>query len=103
MDRTKAMWHLINKKIGKAPENNHKLELRIRNKIISNHTEITEKLNMYFLSTVEELVNKMAIYLFILFPYIPFRYIPWKWKMSHSIYTVSGLEVYKNTCLCFST
>jgi len=26
------------------------------------------------------------IYLFILFPYIPFRYIPWKWKTSHSIY-----------------
>jgi len=23
---------------------------------------------------------------FILFPYIPFRYIPWKWKTSHSMW-----------------
>jgi hypothetical protein len=34
------------------------LELRIGNKIISNPTEITEKLNMYFISTVEELVKQ---------------------------------------------
>ena len=31
------------------------------------------------------------IYLFILFPYIPFRYIPWKWKTSHSIYIIRQL------------
>jgi len=24
------------------------------------------------------------MYLLNLFPYIPFRYIPWKWKKSHS-------------------
>jgi hypothetical protein len=36
-----------------APENDHKLEMRIGNKIISNPTAITEKLNMYFISTVE--------------------------------------------------
>jgi hypothetical protein len=29
--------------------------------------------------------------IFILFPYIPFRYIPWKWKMSHSIYNIRQL------------
>jgi hypothetical protein len=34
------------------------LELRIGNKTISNPTEITEKLNMRFISTVEELVKK---------------------------------------------
>ena len=33
-DKPKAMWKLINKEIGKAPENDHKLELRIGNKII---------------------------------------------------------------------
>jgi hypothetical protein len=50
------MWQLINREIGKAPENDHKLELRIGNKTISNPTEITEKLNMQFISTVKELV-----------------------------------------------
>jgi hypothetical protein len=34
------------------------LELRIGNKIISNPTEITEKMNMYFISTVEELLKQ---------------------------------------------
>ena len=28
------------------------------------------------------------IHSFILFPYTPFRYIPWEWKTSHSIYTI---------------
>ena len=58
MDRTKAMWKLINKEIGKTPENGHKLELRIENKIISNTTEITEKLNIYFITTVEILLKQ---------------------------------------------
>ena len=52
------MWQLINREIGKAPENNHKLQLKIENKITSNPTEITEKLNVYFISTVEELVKE---------------------------------------------
>jgi hypothetical protein len=43
------MWKLINREIGKAPENDLKLELRIGNNIISNPTERTEKLNMYFM------------------------------------------------------
>ena len=58
MDRTKTMWQLINREIGKAPENDHKLELRIGNKTISNPTDITEKLNIHFISTVEELVKQ---------------------------------------------
>jgi len=52
------MWQLTNREIGKVPENDHKLELRIGNKIISNPTEITEKLNTYFISAVEELVKQ---------------------------------------------
>jgi len=31
-------------------------------------------------------VKFLFIY-FILLPYIPFRYIPWKWKTSHSLDT----------------
>jgi len=57
-DRTRAMWRLINREIGKAPENEEKLELRIGNKLISNPTEITDKLNTHFVSTVEELVKQ---------------------------------------------
>jgi hypothetical protein len=37
------------------------------------------------------MVVYLFIYLFIFFPYIPFRYIPWKWKMSHSIYIIRQL------------
>ena len=35
--------------------------------------------------------NPVFIHSFILFPYIPFRYIPWKWKTSHSIYIIRQL------------
>jgi hypothetical protein len=58
MDKTKAIWKLINREISIAPENDHMLELRIGTSIISNPTEITEKLNMHFISTVEELVKQ---------------------------------------------
>ena len=46
----------LNREIGKAPD--QKLELKIGNYIISDPTEITEKLNMYFINTVEELVKQ---------------------------------------------
>jgi len=52
------MWRLINREIGKAPENEQKLELRIGNKFISNPAEITDKLNTHFMSTVEEFENQ---------------------------------------------
>jgi len=36
-------------------------------------------------------MNPYLFIYFILFPYIPFRYIPWKWKTSHSIYIIRQL------------
>ena len=57
-NKTKAMWQLINRKIGKIQDDDHKLELRLGNDIIKNPIEITEKLNMYFTNTVTELVQK---------------------------------------------
>ena len=54
----KAMWWLINREIGKVLENEEKLELRIGNKLISNPIEITDKLNTYFISIMEELVEQ---------------------------------------------
>ena len=52
------MWLLINRKIGKIQDDDHKLQLRLGNDIIKNPIEITEKLNMYFTNTVKELVQK---------------------------------------------
>ena len=60
MDRTKAMWRLINREIGKALEIEQKLEMGIGNKLISNPTEITDKLNTHFVSTVEEMVKQKS-------------------------------------------
>jgi hypothetical protein len=52
------MWQLINKETGTTQENDYKLELRIGDKITTCPTEITEKLNRHFISTVEELVKQ---------------------------------------------
>jgi hypothetical protein len=57
-NRTKAMWRLINREVGKAPENEEKFELKIENKLITNPTEITGRLNTHFVSSVEKLVKQ---------------------------------------------
>jgi hypothetical protein len=57
-DRPKAMWRLINREIGKAPDNEQRLEVTFGNKIISNPTEITDKLNSHFINTVKELIKE---------------------------------------------
>jgi len=57
-DKPKAMWRLINREIGKATENEQKLELKLGNRIISNPTEITDKLNSHFISTIKELIKQ---------------------------------------------
>ena len=56
-DRTKAMWQLINSATGKPQTENINLELRIGDQITSNPTDITEGLNIHFISTVEKLVK----------------------------------------------
>jgi hypothetical protein len=58
-NKTKAMWQLVNRKIGKIQDADHKLEVRLGNDIIKNPIEITEKLTMYFTNTVTELVQKI--------------------------------------------
>jgi hypothetical protein len=52
-DKSKAMWQLINTEIGRATENEKKLELKVGNRIISNPIEITDRLNSHFISTVK--------------------------------------------------
>ena len=51
------MWQLINQPTGQIQEDDYRFELKIGNNIISNSTEIAEKLNMYFTNTVAELVQ----------------------------------------------
>jgi hypothetical protein len=46
---------------------------------------------IYIFIAPEIKVSSLNIDLFILFPYIQFRYIPWKWKTSHSIYIIRQL------------
>jgi len=57
-NRMKAMWRLINREIGKAPEYEDKLELKIGNNLTLNPTEITDRLNTHFVSAVEDLVKQ---------------------------------------------
>jgi hypothetical protein len=57
-DKPKAMWQLINREIGKAMENEQKLELKVGNRIISNPPEITDKLNSHFINTVKDLIKQ---------------------------------------------
>jgi hypothetical protein len=64
-DKQKAMWRLINREIGKATQNKQKLELKVGNRIISNPTEITDKLNWHFINTIKELIkqkNNKSVY-----------------------------------------
>jgi len=64
---------------------------------------ILDNLNNFLHRTASKkkfrLINDLFIYLFIhsfihshLFPYIPFRYIPWEWKESHSLYILRRLQ-----------
>ena len=56
-NKTKAMWQFINREIGKIQED-YKFELKIGNNIISDLTEITEKLKIYFTNNVAGLVKQ---------------------------------------------
>jgi len=71
------LWQLINREIGKTPEIEEKLELKIGNKCISNPTEITDKLYTHFVSSAEELIKQKSngtVYNLkinnVLFPYL---------------------------------
>ena len=56
-NKTKAMWQLINKKIGRTKEDDNKLELKLGNNLITNPKEITEILNEYFTNITTDLIK----------------------------------------------
>jgi hypothetical protein len=59
-NKTKAMWQLINNKIGKTQDENI-LELRVNKNLITNPSEIIELLNEHFTNTttMAELIKKL--------------------------------------------
>jgi hypothetical protein len=64
-DKTKAVQQFINRAIGNVSLNDLRLELKIGKSIVTNYTEVAEKLNSYFTSNVEENVkqkNKIGNY-----------------------------------------
>lgn len=56
--RNRQKGHFINRAVGKVSLNDLKLELKIGKSIVSNHTEVAEKLNSHFTSNVEENVKQ---------------------------------------------
>jgi exonuclease III len=57
-NRTKTMWQLINREMGKTQENDYKMEIRVGEKVTSNPMVITESLNKHMVNSVEELVKQ---------------------------------------------
>ena len=45
-------------RLGKTIVNEQKLELEVGNRVISNPSEITDKLNLHFINTVKELIKQ---------------------------------------------
>jgi len=57
-NKSKAIWQLINREISMTQEDDNKLELKRGNNIDPNPIESAEKLNMYFMYTVAEMVQQ---------------------------------------------
>jgi hypothetical protein len=51
-NKTKAMWHVINKEVGKSLKHDKKIELHVGTNIIS------DMLNKFFVEKIDELVNR---------------------------------------------
>ena len=58
VDKSKAVWWLINRQLGKTTVNEQKFQLKVGNRVISNPSEITDKLNLHFVNTVKELIKQ---------------------------------------------
>jgi bisphosphoglycerate-dependent phosphoglycerate mutase len=55
--KTKAMWQIINTEIGKSTHHNYKIDLRNGNEIISNLQNVLERLNSFYVETVDNQLN----------------------------------------------
>jgi hypothetical protein len=54
----KAVWHLINKEVGKPSEGGKKIEVYDGTEIISDRQKVADMLNNYFVETIDDLLIK---------------------------------------------
>ena len=57
-NKSRAIWKIINKESRKMRDDDYDIQLTIGKEIVSNPTDITEKLNEFFTNTVVELVKQ---------------------------------------------
>ena len=57
-NKSRAIWKIINKESGKTRDDDYDIQLTIGKELVSNPTDITEKLNEFFTNTVVELVKQ---------------------------------------------
>ena len=59
-NKTKKIWQLINKQIGKCSKMNKKIELTTARGIETNPQKVAELLNAHFVETVDEIIKKIS-------------------------------------------
>ena len=57
-NKTKGIWQVINKEIGKISSNNSNIQLRNNKEVVTDPKIITEKFNSYFINIVNDFLNK---------------------------------------------
>lgn len=59
--KTKAMWQIIDREIGNSIHHDYKIYLRNGNGIISNLQNVLDRLNSFYIETVDNLLNLKTI------------------------------------------
>jgi hypothetical protein len=57
-NKTKAMWHIINKEVGKSLQFDKKIELNNRSVTISDPQKVADTMNSFFVGIVDDLLNQ---------------------------------------------
>jgi len=55
--KTKAMWQIINTESGNSTHHDYKIDLRNGNEFISNLQNVLDRLNSFYVETVDNLLN----------------------------------------------
>ena len=61
-NKTKGIWHVINKEIGNFPHNNCNLQLWNNLELITDPQILSENFNSYFIDIVNDLLSKNILY-----------------------------------------
>ena len=63
VNKTKKIWQIINKQVGKCTITNKQIELMTAKDIEKNPQRVAELLNAHFVDTVDELIRQKNVYL----------------------------------------